>query len=179
MRIVRGRLGGRDLLSPGGRVRPTAEQVRDRWLTELESELRGARVLDLFAGTGALGLEALSRGAARVDFVEWSAAALHALKGNVTALGARKRSRIFTRDALVFMAALDEGAYDLALADPPYSSSLAGRVVELWQERPFARILSVEHPADATLPPGGRGWTVDGSGVTTYRARPTHETESP
>ena len=176
MRIVRGRLGGRDLFSPGGRIRPTAEEVRDRWLTELEAELKGARVLDLFAGTGALGLEALSRGAYQVDFVDWSAAALHSLKGNVTALRARKRCRIFTRDAMAFMATLEKGDYDLVLADPPYSSSLAGRVVELWQECPFARILSVEHPIDTTLPPGGQSWHLERTGVTTYRVRsPTGE----
>lgn len=176
MRIVRGHLGGRDLLSPGGRIRPTSEEVRDRWLTDLASELKGARVLDLFAGTGALGLEALSRGAAQVDFVEWSAAALHSLKGNVTALRARKRCRIFTRDAMAFMTALEEGAYDLALADPPYSSSLAGRIVEQWQKCPFARVLSVEHPSHSTLPPGGQSWRLGGTGITTYRVKsPTGE----
>jgi 16S rRNA (guanine966-N2)-methyltransferase len=169
MRIIRGRLGGRDLLSPGGRVRPTSEEVRDRWLTELEPDVAGARVLDLFAGSGALGLEALSRGARAVDFVEWDPAALHALKGNVTALRARKACRIFKRDAFAFLATLEVGAYDVALADPPYTSRLGERLVRSWKERPFARVLSVEHPRDVHLPPGGRRWVLGDTAVTTWR----------
>jgi len=154
-------------------VRPTAETVRARWLSELEPEVKGARVLELFAGTGALGLEALSRGAAKVDFLEWNPAALHALKGNVTALRARKQSRIFTRDAMEFVAALDPGAYDVVLADPPYTSSLAERLVRIWKECPFARVLSVEHAAGAALPRGGRSWRFEDSEVTTYRVSPS------
>ncbi len=170
MRIVGGRWAGRTLLSPGRRVRPTQEAVRDRWLSELESDLAGSRVLELFAGSGALGLEALSRGARAVDFVEWGSESLHSLKGNVTALGARKACRIFKRDAFAFLTALEEGAYDLALADPPYTSRLAERLVRSWLERPFARVLSVEHAADAVLPPGGRRWVLGDTGVTTWRA---------
>ena len=83
MRIVAGKHAGRRLTSPGRRVRPTGESVRDRWLGRLAEELGGARVLDLFAGSGALGLEALSRGAKSADFVENGAEALHALKANV------------------------------------------------------------------------------------------------
>ncbi len=171
MRIVGGRWAGRSLLSPGGRVRPTSEEVRDRWLTELEPDVTGARVLDLFAGSGALGLEALSRGARAVDFVEWNPAALHALKGNVTALRARKACRIFKRDAFAFLATLEEGAYEVALADPPYTSRLGERLVRSWMERPFARILSVEHTADVHLPFGGRRWVLGDTAVTTWRTR--------
>jgi len=90
MRIVSGKWAGRDLVSPGQSIRPTAEAVRDRWLEILSDSLEGARVLDLFAGSGALGLEALSRGAASVDFVENGSASLHALKANV----ARKLDRV-------------------------------------------------------------------------------------
>lgn len=169
MRITGGRLAGRQLLSPGGRVRPTAEGVRERWLSQLEPELKGARVLELFAGTGALGLEALSRGARSVDFVEWNPSALHSLKGNVTALRLRKASRIFTRDALEFLRHLEIHGYDVALADPPYTSSLAHTVATAWLERPFSRILSVEHVVGATMPDGGRSWTLSGSGITTWR----------
>ena len=87
VRIVGGRHAGRDLTSPNDRrVRPTAEHVRAAWLDLLAPDLPGARVLDLFAGTGALGLEALSRGAASADFVETRPSSLHALKANVVAL---------------------------------------------------------------------------------------------
>jgi 16S rRNA (guanine966-N2)-methyltransferase len=151
MRIIGGAWAGWDLVSPGARIRPTAEGVRGRWLDLLAGSLEGARVLDLFAGSGALGLEALSRGAARVDFVENGSASLHALKANVAACRATKRSRIFKRDAIPFMEALSEGAYDIAFADPPYGSKKLDRVVNRWQEVPFARILGVEHQKDHRL----------------------------
>jgi 16S rRNA (guanine966-N2)-methyltransferase len=145
MRIVKGAWAGRDLVSPGARIRPTAEDVRDRWLGLLAESLEVASVLDLFAGSGALGLEALSRGAARVDFVENGSASLHSLKANVAALGARKSARIFKRDAIPFVETLPEGAYDIAFADPPYGSKKLDRVVSRWQQVPFATILGVEH----------------------------------
>jgi 16S rRNA (guanine966-N2)-methyltransferase len=172
MRIIRGKWAGRQLTSPGPRVRPTAESVRDRWLTLLEPELKGARVLELFAATGALGLEALSRGARYVDFVENSPASLHSLKANVAALRVRDKTRIFKRDALPWAAVLDEGAYDLCLADPPYESRMADRLIEIWRERRFSRILAVEHAADHELPPGGRRHAMEETtAVTIYRRR--------
>jgi 16S rRNA (guanine966-N2)-methyltransferase len=151
-------------------VRPTAEALRERCMRLLERDLPDARVLDLFAGTGALGLEALSRGAAAVDFVENHPAALHALKANVAAVRARDQTRVFKRDAVPFMDALDELAYDLALADPPYGSALVDRVVRRWIEVPFARVLLVEHAADRTLPAGGVRAEAGASALTVYRA---------
>jgi 16S rRNA (guanine966-N2)-methyltransferase len=125
MRIVKGKLAGRHLTSPADqRVRPTAEPVRDALLTLLEGDLKGARVLDLFAGTGALGLEAISRGAAYVDFVEFRPASLHALRANVAALRLLERARIFKKDAVPFTESLDEDRYDIAFADPPYGSKV-------------------------------------------------------
>ncbi|MFL5580236.1 MAG: RsmD family RNA methyltransferase, partial [Gemmatimonadaceae bacterium] len=120
MRIVAGKWAGRDLTSPNDfRVRPTAEHVRAALLDLLAGDLKDARVLDLFAGTGALGLEALSRGAARADFVEFRPSSLHALRANVVKIRMRDRSRIFKRDAVQFAAALDADAYDIAFVDPP------------------------------------------------------------
>src|SRR5262249_10110677 len=106
MRIVGGRFAGRHLTSPDARVRPTAEHARAALLDLLEPELDGARVLDLFAGTGALGLEAISRGAVSADFVEFRPGSLHALKANIAALRLRERTRVFKRDALPFASAL-------------------------------------------------------------------------
>ncbi|HEU0014862.1 MAG TPA: RsmD family RNA methyltransferase [Longimicrobium sp.] len=172
MRIVRGKWAGRDLTSPPDRrVRPTAEHVRDAWLTALEPRLPGARVLDLFAGTGALGLEALSRGAATADFVETRHTSLFALKANVAALRARERTRIFKKDALPFAAGLAAGAYDVAFADPPYESRMLDRLVETWLATPFAAVLSVEHAVGHELPPGGRRRVFEDTAVTTYTAR--------
>lgn len=156
MRILQGKWAGRQLVSPSGRVRPTAEEVRALWLRELEPELRGARLLELYAGTGALGLEALSRGARRCDFVENSPSALHALKSNVTALRVRGKTRIFKHDALVFVEGIQPDTYDIALADPPYRSRQLDRLVQRWLADPFSRVLSVEHAFDHPLPPASR-----------------------
>ena len=170
MRIVGGRWAGRDLVSPGGRVRPTAEAVRDAAADLVGEDLPGARVLDLFAGTGALGLEALSRGATRADFVERNPAALHALKANVAAFRLGKKTRIFKKDVFRFLDGCEEKAYDVAFADPPYASSLAARVVERWRDRPFSRVLLVETAQDTPLPPGGWTRTVEGTALTRYEA---------
>lgn len=175
MRILSGRWAGRDLVSPGGRVRPTAEALRSAWLDALAADLPDARVLDLFAGTGALGLEALSRGARSCDFVENGSGALHALKANVARFRLRNHTRIFRKDAMAFVAALEVDAYDVCFADPPYTSALALRLVEAWRDRPWSKVLSVEHDAATVLPPPGRGRSRsrlehDGSAVTVYRA---------
>lgn len=171
MRIVAGKWAGKDLVSPGGRVRPTAEPLRDAIMRLLRNEISGARVLDLFAGSGALGLEALSRGAKSADFVENSPEALHALKSNVAALRARDRCRVFKTDAIPFAERLVPGAYDVVFADPPYGSRKADRVVRRWLDQPFSRILAVEHAADHELPPGGKRHAFGDSAVTVYRRR--------
>ena len=115
-----GRWAGVDLTSPSGRVRPTAEEVRDAWLTSLQADLPGARVLELFAGSGALGLEALSRGAVNVTFVDDNRAAIAAIKSNLNALQAVAQVR--QTDALRYLdSARGSGAqYDLVFLDPPY-----------------------------------------------------------
>jgi 16S rRNA (guanine966-N2)-methyltransferase len=174
MRIIGGKWAGRHLMSPPDkRVRPTAEHVRQEWLRLLEPKLKGARVIDLFAGTGALGLEAMSRGAATADFVETRPASLHALKANIAALHVRERSRLFKKDALPFAEALEPFAYDIAFADPPYGSKMLDRLIETWQQTPFASILAVEHATDHELPAGGKRVEIDDStALTFYRARP-------
>jgi 16S rRNA (guanine966-N2)-methyltransferase len=152
MRIVAGEFGGRRLVVPrDGRVRPTADRVREAWMSIVAPELPGARVLDLFAGSGALGLEALSRGATHATFVELAPASLEALRGNIDALGVGERATVRRGDALRFVQGLDAGAYDVAFADPPYNVDAADRLVALFRVTPFARILSIEHPADRRL----------------------------
>lgn len=180
MRIVAGLWAGKDLVSPSRRVRATAEEVRDRWCSFIEAHLEGARVLDLFAGSGALGLEALSRGAASADFVESGPVALHALKANVAARRLKplrpgstptaryKAARIFKKDAIPFVNALEEGAYDVAFADPPYGSGKLGLVIGRWKEVRFARILGLEHAADQEVPQGGKRLDFGDTRVTVY-----------
>lgn len=112
----------------------------------LRDRLPGARVVDLFAGTGAMGLEALSRGALSCDFVELDARSLEALGRNIAALEAA-HTRIHRADALRFAGKLAPLTYDVAFADPPYSTRHATRIAELFRAQPFARILGVEHDA--------------------------------
>ncbi len=170
MRIVDGRFRGRDLVSPNDfRVRPTAEPVRAQLLDALAGEIGGARVLDLFAGTGALGLEALSRGARSADFVEFRPASLHALKANVVALGLKRQTRIFKRDAIPFAEALAADSYDVAFADPPYGSKILDRVIAAWRERRFARVFAVEHDPAHQLPAGASRLELPETAITIYR----------
>ena len=152
-RIIAGEFGGRRLAVPRDRrIRPTADRVREAWMSILGPRLPGARVLDLFAGTGALGLEALSRGANSADFVEKSPAALTLLTSNIEALGVADRCRVIRSDALRFAQDLPAGAYDVALADPPYAVDAADRLVALFRRVPFAGVLAVEHAAAESLP---------------------------
>jgi 16S rRNA (guanine966-N2)-methyltransferase len=169
VRIVGGRFAGRDLVSPNDfRVRPTAEAVRAELLQALSVDIAGGRVLDLFAGTGALGLEALSRGARSADFVEFRPASLHALKANVAALGLLRQTRIFRRDAIPFAEALGAESYDVAFADPPYGSRILDRVIAAWRERRFARVFAVEHDPAHDLPAGSRRLVFPEAAVTIY-----------
>lgn len=119
----------------------------------LGDALPGARVLDLFAGSGALGLEALSRGATSADFVELAPASLAALRANIAALGVAPQCTVHRADALRFAGRLAPHAYDVALADPPYTQPAATELVRRFRETPFARILAVEHAS--TTDPGG------------------------
>jgi 16S rRNA (guanine966-N2)-methyltransferase len=151
--MIAGEFKGRRLKTPASdKVRPTADRVREAWFSILARSLRGARVLDLFAGTGALGLEALSRGARTADFVEVHRLALAALKANIEALKAEDRVAVHRVDALKFAERLEPGQYDVAFADPPYASQLAARLVALFRVHPFARIFSIEHPAAEAIP---------------------------
>lgn len=119
------------------------------------TELPGCRVVDLFAASGALGLEALSRGAASADFVEIAPKSLAALRGNIENLDAGEEVVVHRVDALRFAEQLETGAYDVAFADPPYGLQLATKLAERWLAVPFARIIGIEHRKDEVLPGGG------------------------
>jgi 16S rRNA (guanine966-N2)-methyltransferase len=170
VRIVGGKFAGKDLISPSDfRVRPTAEHVRAGLLDLLADDLKDASCLDLFAGTGALGLEAISRGARRCDFVETRPSSLASLKANVVKFRLKERTRIFKKDALPFAAQLNENAYDLVFCDPPYESKMLDRVIEAWQARKFTKVLAVEHARVHKLPKGALSRTFEDTTVTIYR----------
>jgi 16S rRNA (guanine966-N2)-methyltransferase len=130
MRIVGGRLRGRALAAPKSQaIRPTADRLREALFNILvhayDDPITGARVLDLFAGTGALGLEALSRGAAFALFIDDAAEARALLRENVAALGLGGVTRVFRRDACKLGPAHPIEPFSLAFLDPPYGRGLA------------------------------------------------------
>ena len=170
MRIVAGRWRGRRIEAPSGRlVRPTADRVREAWMSMVQLDLPGARVLDLFAGSGALGLEALSRGAVSATFVEQHPAALRALAANVATLGAGEAATVQRGDVLRVVRELPAEAYDVAFADPPYRQGLARAVADRWVEVPFARVLGLEHERDEEMPAGGSTRRYGSTAITLYR----------
>lgn len=153
MRIIAGRWRGRRLESvPGRTTRPTSDRVREAWLGALQFDIPGSLVLDLFAGSGALGLEALSRGAAAVTFVESAPRALRALRANIERLDAGSLATVVGQDAIAFVEGIEGVSFDFAFADPPYGRGMGARLAHLFLERPFARMLWVEHGAGETLP---------------------------
>ena len=129
MRVTGGSLGGRRLRAPREGARPTSDRVREALFARLDPQ--GAAVLDLFAGTGALGIEALSRGAERATFVERSARCVDVLRRNLDELGLAERSEVVAADAVAALARLAEQGrrFDLALLDPPYATDDAQRAL--------------------------------------------------
>jgi 16S rRNA (guanine966-N2)-methyltransferase len=121
-------------------------------MSAMQPLIRGARVLDLFAGSGALGLEALSRGASHATFVERAGGALRVLRANITSLGAEGECEIVRADALAYAGTLAPGQFDLALADPPYGQGYAEALVQRFLDTHFADWLWIEHAADEALP---------------------------
>ena len=136
----------------------------------LQPHIPGARVLDLFAGSGALGLEALSRGASSADFVEKSAGSLRSLRANIEKLGASNDATVHRADAVKFAMELSAGEFDIAFADPPYSGGGAARLSAHWLQVPFSSIFSVEHAASEAMPPGGHTRRYGTSAITIYRS---------
>ncbi len=152
MRIIAGRWKGHRLKALRGKgVRPTADRVREAWMSALGGRVVGARVLDLFAGSGALGLEALSRGASSVVLVERARGALRVVRSNIELLGVGSECTVVANDVFQFLNVAGE-RFDLALADPPYGGGAAARLVERFLDEPFANELWLEHPWRETLP---------------------------
>jgi 16S rRNA (guanine966-N2)-methyltransferase len=163
VRIVAGSAGGRRLAVPPHGTRPTSDQVREAVFSALQArrDLEGARVLDLYAGSGALGLEALSRGAAHVRFVESDRHAAAVLRRNVQALGLGGRggtaAQVSTADVLAVLRGDPGLPYDVMLADPPYAlddGALGGMLSALVDGGWLApeALLVVERPVKALTP---------------------------
>ena len=170
MRIIAGKWKGRHLKPPrDSSVRPTADRIKEAWMSIVHPDLPDARVLDLFAGAGALGLEALSRGAREAHFVEIAPKSLATLGANLRLVDAGDAAIVHRVDALKFVAKLGREEFDVAFADPPYGMGLAAAIARDWLEVPFARILGIEHEKAATLPEPGERRSYGDTVVTLYR----------
>jgi 16S rRNA (guanine966-N2)-methyltransferase len=153
VRVIAGRLRGRTIQAPAGReTRPTSDRVRESLFNLLGSIPRGAEVLDLFAGSGALGIEAMSRGAGRATFVEARPDALRVLRRNLESLGLTAATVVRRADASS-AGAFSGGPFDVVFADPPYSDGLAAQIVR-GAEGALApgAILALEHAATEAPP---------------------------
>jgi 16S rRNA (guanine966-N2)-methyltransferase len=151
MRIIAGRFRGHRLSPLKGKgVRPTTDRVREAWMSAMGGRFDDVDVLDLFSGSGALGLETLSRGARSVTFVEKSHAAVRVIEANIAQLGVAESCTVVADDVFRY---LDREAllFLIAVADPPYQSGQAQALVDSWQMQPFARELWLEHPSRDTL----------------------------
>ena len=157
MRIVAGSWRGRRIGAPrDDRVRPTGDRVREAWMSIVNSWLPGAKVLDLFAGSGALGLEALSRGADVVDFVEIAPASLAVLRANAESLEAGPAAVIHRADAVALCRGRSARTRMTSRSPTHRTATIRQHALaERWLEMPFADVLGIEHSATETLPGEG------------------------
>lgn len=133
MRIIAGKYRGRRIQAPrGGRIRPTADRLRESIFNIIGADIRGHYILDIFAGTGAMGIEALSRGADHAVFIDNHPLALKAVRTNIAPLGCPDQWRIIRWDAGVNLRCLAtrERRFGYAFVDPPYNMGLVGRALE-------------------------------------------------
>jgi 16S rRNA (guanine(966)-N(2))-methyltransferase RsmD len=180
LRIISGQYRGRRLKGPAGAdVRPTSDSLRETLFNILRGRVEGARVLDGYAGTGAIGLEALSRGAATVTFVERDRRALEVLRQNVAACSAEDACVIIRDDFVGVGARHGVGPYDLVIVDPPYHTGPYEPILlEATARLAPAGVLVVEHsrrravPADAAGVPRQRVVTAGDSALAFFAATP-------
>lgn len=131
MRVIAGEARGKRLQGPkGSDVRPTTDRVKESVFNIIQFEVPGARVLDLFAGSGALGIEALSRGAAYCVFVDASKESVKIIRENVAACGMEKRCTIQRADSESFCKSFRGGTFDLVFLDPPYGKGMINLAIE-------------------------------------------------
>ncbi len=164
MRIVAGKFRGKHLLSPSDdAIRPTSDRAREAIFSIISSRLGasldGLRVLDLFAGTGALGLEALSRGAASVVFVDTGAEARGLIRDHIEAFGAGGVAKLLRRDATDLGPAGTLGPFNLVFLDPPYGQGLGEKALATlaagkWLARDAVIVLEESVDTELNLPPG-------------------------
>ncbi|MGN0984977.1 MAG: 16S rRNA (guanine(966)-N(2))-methyltransferase RsmD [Candidatus Enterenecus sp.] len=155
MRVITGSAKGKRLKElPGLDTRPTTDRVKEGLFNIIQFDIEGRRALDLFAGTGQLGIECLSRGAAHCDFVDAAPAAMKVIRDNVSACRMEDRAAFYQKDFAAFLRTV-RGRYDLIFLDPPYASGNLERALEIITEIDIVSgngIMICETPADHVLP---------------------------
>ena len=171
MRIIGGTWRGRRIAVPAtDDIRPTGDRVREAWFSIIQYDVPQATVLDLCAGSGALGIEALSRGASHVTFVDLSPKSLAVIRKNLDALGASPALYTLHKgDAEQFVRGQRAGAFKLAFADPPYALPVAGALSDAWRAVPFATLFCVEHLAAVDIGDGGDRRRYGQTAITFFR----------
>ena len=161
MRIITGKARGIKLDSPyGDEVRPTTEMAKEGIFSAIQFDIEGRRFLDLFAGSGQMGLEALSRGALSSVFVDSSNDSIRVLKENIFSVGFGENSTVIRSDALSFLS-LTKETFDIAFLDPPYAAGLLEKSLEAVSKKmsDFG-IIICEHPFEVALPESVNGFSV-------------------
>jgi 16S rRNA (guanine966-N2)-methyltransferase len=153
MRVITGSARGRKLKTlDGADVRPTADRVKEGIFSAIQFDVEGRRVLDLFAGSGQLGIEAISRGAESATFVDASAESIRCVRENVSALGFDSSAKIVRSDFASFLS-VTKDRFDIAFLDPPYRTGLLQRAVSaVAPVMSDAGVIICEHPIDDTQP---------------------------
>lgn len=153
MRVITGSARGRRLITlDGNDVRPTTDRVKEAMFSAIQFDIEGRRVLDLFAGSGQLGIEALSRGAAEAVFTDTSQQAINVIKDNIEKCGFNNQSKVIKTDFSGYLS-MTPDKFDIAFADPPYGKGQLSKALELLPRvmSEFG-ILVCEHPVEEKLP---------------------------
>lgn len=153
IRIISGEFGGRKIYAPTNRrTHPMGERIRNALFNSIHAELPGTNVLDVFAGTGSVGLEALSRGAKHVTFVERDRLAQKILSKNITTLGVEERTTIIRAPANGWLGAADPEQYDIIFADPPYYDPQFSTVERIFGLLKPGGLMVLSHPGRGEIP---------------------------
>ena len=161
MRVITGLARGMRLETlEGSDIRPTSDKVKEAVFSAIQFSIEGRRVLDLFAGSGQLGIEALSRGAEKCVFTDFSQSAIDIVKSNIKKTGFEKQLIVCRTDYSAFLKATKE-TFDIAFIDPPYLKGVTVDALELTTAKMSDYgIIVVEHPSEVVLPEGINGFTV-------------------